>query len=128
MVRRHGANVHRRQLTMHFDLRNHPAQARHPRTDEPLFDDDGNPVPLISDQRAIYMDGVLIGYCSSKPGGPVSLIYRMPDAVNDAVKRFVENEIGTVKKVCAPPHPEDVKRAERDFFEDEDDTDTDLDE
>lgn len=48
-----------------IEFRNHPAQARHPITDKPLFDADGNPLPLIKDQHGIYADGYLCGYCNT---------------------------------------------------------------
>mgnify|MGYP003649087883 CR=1 FL=1 len=35
------------------ELTQHPAQARHPVTNEPLFDDHGAPVPLLPTQRAM---------------------------------------------------------------------------
>ena len=36
---------------MEIEIRNHPAQARHPVTTAPLFDDDGMPVPLFPEER-----------------------------------------------------------------------------
>lgn len=46
-------------------IENHPSQAAHPFTGEPLFDDDGKPVPLFPDQRSIRLDGRVIAYVAN---------------------------------------------------------------
>ena len=94
---------------MKFELRNHPAQARHPITKEPLVKD-GAPVPLFPDMRGIYLDGVLIGYCGDKADKPVSLIVSGSEALLADVKQFVTKSIGAPKSVSAPPE----RRAEDD--------------
>lgn len=95
---------------MKVELRNHPAQARHPVTREPLFDDDGQPVPLVKTQKAIYLDGFLIGYCGLTPGEPISIIRNsreIPPSVREIILEKVANLLGgewdDIKKVsqCA---------------------------
>ena len=49
---------------MPIELKPHPAQAQHPVTGDPLFDDDGVPRPLLPEQRSIVWDGIYIGYAS----------------------------------------------------------------
>lgn len=47
---------------MNITLANHPSQARDPDTDQPLFDQNGKPVPLFRDQRSIVVDGKVQAY------------------------------------------------------------------
>ena len=74
---------------MKFEIANHPAQALHPFTKEPLVDDAGKPVPLIIDQRALLLDGKLIAYLL--PKRKVSFIVpieRLGQAVADKAVEF----------------------------------------
>ncbi len=91
---------------MKITLTNHPAQARHFQTDEPIWDDDGKPVPLVSNQKAIRMDGVLIGYCGLTPAEPISIIKNkreIPPTVREIILEKVANLLGgewdDIKKV-----------------------------
>ena len=52
-------------MSYQLTITNHPAQAKHPFTGEPLFDSDGNPVPLFADQKAIRLDGRVIAYVNA---------------------------------------------------------------
>jgi len=102
---------------MKLELRNHPAQAQHPITKKPLFDEHRKPVPLLKHERAIYLDGDHVGYCTAKPGFPVNLIVNFPDSMRDIIVKFVEDEIGAVShNSMVPPPPED-----RDPEDDDDD-------
>lgn len=46
---------------------------------------------------------VQCGYCGSSSGMPITLIRHYPQAFVDAVKEFVENEVGEVTTVARPP-------------------------
>lgn len=85
---------------MKFELRNHPAQARHPVTKAPLFDEDGAPVPLFPEMKAVYLDGFLMGYCGK---GPVNLIRPVDEYVRGKIEDFVRSELGDVSAVSMPP-------------------------
>mgnify|MGYP000893513108 CR=1 FL=1 len=100
---------------MRIELRNHPAQARHPYTDEPLWYDEARtkPVPLITDQRAVFLDGVLVGYCGIAAGQPLTMTALLPTAVQEEVRRFVTSEVGAPRSMASPPRPELVAEAER---------------
>jgi len=91
---------------MKIELRPHPAQARNPVTDEPLFNEDGSPVPLVPELRSIWLDGQMIGYTGSPPKRPISLIVKgVPDSVVDKIKAVVCDafDLEEVEKVSAPP-------------------------
>lgn len=96
---------------MQVELRNHPAQARHPVTGAPLVDADGKPVPKITDQRAVYLDGVMIGYallaCNppklSLVVPPRSMPAHIRDMVAAEVERLLGKELGAVKQVPDRP-------------------------
>lgn len=97
---------------MDITFRNHPAQARHPVTRAPLFDGEGSPVPLILDQRAIYLDGVMVGYCGTTPNSPINLIFdhrKLGEAVRAEIKAAVEAKFGAVTNVCLPPRADLVQ-------------------
>lgn len=111
---------------MKIEIRPHPAQARHPITQEPLFyEDTGHPVPLFKDQKAIYLDGKMVGYCGAEPGKPLTMTQRLPPAVLDEVSKFVTEKVGAPKSVRSPPRQDLVAEAEREIqvneFEEEDD-------
>ena len=115
---------------MKIELRNHPAQARDKRTGEPLFYDDEQtqPVPLIVDQRAVYLNGRMVGYCGTEPGKPLTMVERQPEAVQIEINRFVTDTVGKPKFTASPPRQDLVNQAEReiddpDEFDDEPDTD-----
>ncbi|MCP4478676.1 MAG: hypothetical protein GY818_11345 [Planctomycetaceae bacterium] len=81
------------------ELKPHPAQARHPVTNVPLFDDDGQPRPLLPESRSIWWDGVMVGYCS-KHGATFTLeVSQVPDWVRDEVEELVSVEFGDCPKV-----------------------------
>lgn len=50
-----------------ISIANHPAQKRHPFTGQ-LMVKDGVPVPMITDQKAIKLDKIIIGYVMLKTG------------------------------------------------------------
>jgi len=88
---------------MNITFRNHPAQARHPHTKQPLFTETGEPVPLFPDQRGIYLDGYLIGYCSAVPDQPVCLIVHLPVEQLDIIGAKVSETFGQPDSVNMPP-------------------------
>lgn len=104
---------------MSFNLRlaNHPAQARNPVTNAPLFDADGVPVPLFPDQRSVYLDGFLVAYVNAS--GNISFI--MPESkltapIVQAIRDLVSSEFtpaGTVN------HVPDLPEVEADDWDDE---------
>ena len=103
---------------MNIELRQHPAQARHPVTKEPLWRD-GSPVPLLPNMRAIYLDGKLIGYVGTQPGAPVTLIYQVSEAVRASVQQVVNEQYEQGDKpraVRMPPEqrPTDIEEEEDD--------------
>ena len=67
-------------MEIKIELRQHPAQAQHPVTKKPLFDEHNDPVPLFPKQKSIWMLGddetpdVLIGYVSEPPALNVNII------------------------------------------------------
>jgi hypothetical protein len=78
-----------------IELKQHPAQARHPVTNDPLWDDDGNPRPLLPSQRSVVWDGAIIGY-ASKNGIAFTLeSSKVPDWVRDEAKALVEKEFNS---------------------------------
>lgn len=81
------------------ELTQHPAQARHPVTNAPLFDDDGQPVPLLPNQRAIRLDNFVIGYASKHGVNFIIPKSKLPDWVYNTAVELVENEFGNVPKV-----------------------------
>ena len=103
MGRQYWTNLHRRFVAMDITFRNHPAQARNSITGEPLEDIYGEPVPLFPDQRAIYVDGVMCGYCSSKPGEPITLTVHMPVEQTEIINQRVEETFGRAASLSMPP-------------------------
>ncbi len=54
---------------------------------------DGKPVPLIKDQHAIRMNGVMIGYCSKAADGFVSIIdHPIEPAVKEVIVDYVKQK------------------------------------
>ena len=93
------------------ELTQHPAQARHPVTNEPLIDDHGAPVPLLPTQRAIRLDGFVIGY-ASKHGICFTIgESKLPQTVKDSAISLVESEFGTNPKVATVPEIEPSREA-----------------
>jgi hypothetical protein len=85
------------------ELTQHPAQARHPVTNEPLFDDHGAPVPLLPNMRAVRLDGFVIAY-ASKHGICFTIGHsKLPQTVKDSAVGLVESEFGTNPKVATVP-------------------------
>ena len=81
----------------------HPAQARHPVTNKPLFDNVGDFMPLLPDWRGVYLDGFCIGYVG--PTGNIQFtmpINKIGQAVVDEALILVESEFVQVGKVAAP--------------------------
>ncbi len=81
------------------ELRQHPAQARHPVTNDPLFDEDGNPRPLLPDQRAVYWDDICIGYASKHGVAFTIEVSQVPEWLQVEVGDLVEAEFGTCPKM-----------------------------
>lgn len=82
---------------MEVELKPHPAQARHPVTNEPLWNDDGTKVPLVLDQKSIWLDGAMIGYCGLTVDKPISFIVpksKLPPSVREIVIEKVANLLG----------------------------------
>jgi len=85
-----------------IELRNHPAVARHPRTNEPLADEHDVPIPLIRDQHGIYLDGYMVGYCATS-GAWVATICKLDQSVIDEIVAHVTAKCGPVKRVNESP-------------------------
>ena len=93
------------------ELTQHPGQARHPVTNEPLIDDHGAPVPLLPTQRAIRLDGFVIGY-ASKHGICFTIgESKLPQTVKDSAISLVESEFGTKPNVVTVPEFEPSREA-----------------
>ena len=93
---------------MNVELRNHPAQARHPVTDAPLFEEDGKtPVPMITDQKMIMLEGFQVGYSTiDGPGrGSVQFTRTVTDAVAQRVAEAARKLAGIESdaRVAVPP-------------------------
>ncbi len=97
---------------MNVELRNHPAQARHPVTDAPLFEGDGKtPVPMITDQKMVMLEGFQVGYITiDGPGrGSVQFTRNITDAVAQRVAEAARQQAGiqslftTDARVAVPP-------------------------
>ena len=92
----------------------HPAQARHPITNEPL-EKDGQPVPLFADQFSIRLDGKIIAYVL--PGNRVAFLIAESKLgsviVNDSLA-LVEKEFGSVAAHVSPPIMPDIEPDEDD--------------
>lgn len=95
----------------------HPAQATDPFTHKPLFDDDGVPVPLITDQKTVRLDGRVIAYISS---GGVSFIVAKNKlgAVYDEALALAETVAGKPGNVSAVP---DMDERETELDEEDED-------
>lgn len=115
---------------MKIELRNHPAQARHPVTGDPLFHDEAKtqPVRLILDQKSIYLDGIHIGYCGTAADRPVSFTRRLPDAVTAEVVQLVTETYGAPRIVSQPPRQDLVAEAEQMIVEADEDEEPEADE
>lgn len=64
-----------------------------------------HPCKLITDQKAIYVNGVMLGYCGDKPGMPINFIKpfeKISTETVEQVKAKVAEEIGEGGKVSAP--------------------------
>lgn len=109
---------------VNITLTNHPAQARHPLTKQPLFEADGvTPVPLFPERRCIRLDGVSIGECHSQPGHPIGLTQAMDEYTKQQIIEFVEREVGRVTSMNTPPDPTTLST----YLENEDDDNFDTD-
>lgn len=90
---------------LNLELRAHPAQAR--LAGVPLTDSEGKPVPMFPDQRSVWLNGKMVGYCGTAQGAPISLIYdqrKIPVVVREAIREFVAAELGNEPgQVFAPP-------------------------
>lgn len=87
---------------MKIELRNHPAQARHPVTNAPLFDATGKAVPMFPEQRGIFLDGSFIGYVCDPPARGISLTIpdsRIPFGCRDLILSAVQQEFGAAPKI-----------------------------
>lgn len=86
-----------------LELRNHPAVQRHPLDrSKPLIDNDGDPVPLLPDHRAIYFERRLIAYVV--PSGAISFIIpasKLGRPLMDAAAELVGQEFKEVPSVNA---------------------------
>ena len=86
-----------------IELREHPARARDPVTNEILTDEQGNTIPAITDTRSIWINGMLAGYYGTKSPCNVMLIREYPDAIKAMVVKHVEQNVGAVKVLTAAP-------------------------
>ena len=92
-----------------ISLDDHPARQRLP---------DGELVPLVPDQHCIRLDGVMVGYCSTSPGGFIQLIVVLDQETQDAIAAHVLEAIGQ-QVVTMVPDLEEI--AESVFDEGDDD-------
>ena len=78
-----------------LEIDSHPAQALHPFTKKPLFDDDGKPIPLFPDEKSIRLDGRIIAYVTKDRA--IMWLYRRDKlgAIADAAVELVEKEFGS---------------------------------
>lgn len=79
---------------------NHPAQARHPVTNELLFDNDGVAVPMFPDQKSIRFDGTIVAYVAN--GNLLIINSRLPSAIVDEMKDLAAT-LGDVNQVSTVP-------------------------
>lgn len=108
-----------RTNVLNFELKNHPAQARHPFTKEPLFND-GQPVPLFPKQRALAFDGRIIAYISEY--GNVGFIVpqeRLGEVIVDEAKKFINENFTPVNMVSSVLEAEEPEESADGDFEDE---------
>ena len=83
---------------------NHPAQARHPFTNQPLVDDQNRPVPLFPDQRAISIDGggILAYVVPVKAAGTWKVLFIKPKqqlgVIVEMACKLVEEQLGPIEK------------------------------
>lgn len=98
------------------ELRPHPAQARHPITNEPLFHDDGSPVPLIEDQLSIWVDGRMVGYTNQARTRAMFITppSALPWAVRNYVEGRIENLLGSLEGSEQVPDRTDEEDADED--------------
>ena len=94
------------------ELTQHPAQARHPISNAPLFDDDGKPVALLPDPRAIRLDYFVIGYASRHGINFIVPKSKLPDWVYNTAVDLVEKEFGAVPNVSAVVEVETLTEGE----------------
>ena len=78
------------------------------------------PVPLIKDQYAIRMNGVMVGYCSKNPNGFISIFdHSIEPAIKDVIVEYVSqnrSDTGGASISQTPIIPAD----DSEEFEDED--------
>jgi len=94
------------------ELTQHPAQARHPISNAPLFDDDGKPVALLPDHCAIRLDDLVIGYASRHGINFIVPKSKLPDWVYNTAVNLVKKEFGDVPNVSAVVEVETPTEAE----------------
>ncbi len=85
------------------ELTQHPAQARHPVTNEPLFDDYGAPVPLFPNMRAIRLDGFVIAYASKYGICFIINKSKLPETVKDSAASLFRSEFGFDPDITTVP-------------------------
>lgn len=108
-------------MRFNFEIREFSAQARHPRTGNPLFDNDGKPVPLWPHYKSVYWDGIEQGHLiPNEQGYRLRIInYRMPRAVREAMEQFVLETFGPVYNVTQRIPPLEIRRP--DLIDEEED-------
>lgn len=80
---------------INVELRPHPAQQKGP-NGEPLFDDIGKPVELLPDQRSVWLNGDMIGYCGTAPGTFISFILP-PSKIGSALRQILVEKIAELR-------------------------------
>lgn len=99
-----------------LSVANHPAQKRHPFTGEPMVKD-GQPVPMITNQKAIKLDNFIIAYVMLETGKIcfIQPVERLGDTIVDDVKALAkeaaaeygtETEAESMHFVAAPQEDE----------------------
>lgn len=94
---------------MQLELREHPAKTKCPET--------GELVCKCPDQRGVFVDGVLAGYCGDRPGTPLSLIRWFPEHQRERIVAFVEAELGARNACGMVPKPEEPEATGDDWEE-----------
>lgn len=101
---------------MKFAIRNHPAQLSI--AGVPQYDDDGIPVPLFPDQKALTLDGRMIAYISKHGVSFTICLNRLGPVVHKAALEYVRENYGMVPKVSAVPDDRKIEE-----YDDDDESD-----
>lgn len=106
---------------MQLEFKDHPARRRSSVTGQYQRDEKGERIPLMPDERSIWMDGVCVAYCHKDPDTPVVFCRHIDDYEKDRVLEFAaEQRGGAASAVGMPPSPLELQAALREGDEDDD--------